>query len=146
MCDYSLTHAKSRPAAVGDKLMVHDFGHTTRGFKDVSDGGEAGAATAVCLLPGTEVVFADEVQATGVFDRIMRWIASETKPPVATFRQINLDRPYAHHDALEFPDGKVQLLTSLVEGQRAIVLQLPAEAQPVPAPQEKAKQGLEFIV
>ena len=31
-----------------------------------------------------------------------------------------------HHDALEFPDGQVVLLTRLCEGQRATVLQLPA--------------------
>ena len=31
----------------------------------------------------------------------------------------------AHHDA--FPDGQIVLLTALVEGQRATVLQLPAE-------------------
>ena len=33
-----------------------------------------------------------------------------------------------HHDVLEFPDGQVVLLTRLIEGQRATVLQLPAEA------------------
>jgi hypothetical protein len=45
----------------------------------------------------------------------------------AIFRQINKDRTAAHHDALEFPDGEVVLLTLLCEGQQAIVLQLPAE-------------------
>jgi hypothetical protein len=45
----------------------------------------------------------------------------------AIFRQINKDRAAAHHDALEFPDGEVVLLTCLCEGQRATVLQLPAE-------------------
>jgi hypothetical protein len=34
----------------------------------------------------------------------------------------------AHHDALEFPDGEVVLLTYLMEGQEATVLQLPAAA------------------
>jgi hypothetical protein len=33
----------------------------------------------------------------------------------------------AHHDALEFPDGRVVLLTLLCEGQTATVLQLPAK-------------------
>jgi hypothetical protein len=33
---------------------------------------------------------------------------------------------HAHHDALEFPDGKIVLLTHLCKGQRATVLQLPA--------------------
>ncbi len=32
-----------------------------------------------------------------------------------------------HHDALEFPDEQVVLLTRLSEGQQATVLQLPAE-------------------
>jgi hypothetical protein len=31
-----------------------------------------------------------------------------------------------HHDALEFPDGHIVLLTQLCEGQHATVLQLPA--------------------
>ncbi len=45
---------------------------------------------------------------------------------LARFRQINLDKATTHHDALEFPDGQVVLLTRLCEGQRATVLQLPA--------------------
>ena len=45
----------------------------------------------------------------------------------AIFRQINKDWAAAHHDALEFPDGEVVLLTLLCEGQQATVLQLPAE-------------------
>ena len=32
-----------------------------------------------------------------------------------------------HHDALEFPDGRIVLLTRLSEGQEATVLQLPAQ-------------------
>jgi hypothetical protein len=35
-----------------------------------------------------------------------------------------------HHDALEFPDGQVVLLTRLCVGQRATVLQLPAAVRP----------------
>jgi hypothetical protein len=31
-----------------------------------------------------------------------------------------------HHDALEFPDGQVVLLTSLCDNQYATVLQMPA--------------------
>jgi hypothetical protein len=45
----------------------------------------------------------------------------------AIFRQINKHNPYTHHDALEFPDGQVALLTDLFEGQEATVLQLPAQ-------------------
>ena len=52
----------------------------------------------------------------------------------AIFRQINKDKRATHHDALEFPNGEIVLLTTLVEGQQATVLQLPA------AP-EKAQEG-----
>jgi hypothetical protein len=37
--------------------------------------------------------------------------------------------PYTHHDAIEFPDGQVVLLTHLRIGQHASVLQLPAQAK-----------------
>ena len=49
------------------------------------------------------------------------------KHKTAIFRQINKEKVAAHHDALEFPDGQMVLLTSLSEGQHATVLQLPAE-------------------
>jgi len=51
---------------------------------------------------------------------------------VAT-RQINMDNAVTHHDALEFPDGQVVLVTRLCEGQRATVLQLPAGTRPATA-------------
>jgi hypothetical protein len=41
-----------------------------------------------------------------------------------------------HHDALEFPDGEIVLLTRLCEGQHATVLQLPVCPRP-----EKAAEG-----
>jgi hypothetical protein len=45
---------------------------------------------------------------------------------VAKFRQVNKGRSNVHHDALEFPDGKIVLLTQLCKGQHVTVLQLPA--------------------
>ena len=45
----------------------------------------------------------------------------------AIYRQINKGTAAAHHDALEFPDGEIMLLTIRCEGQQATVLQLPAE-------------------
>ena len=48
---------------------------------------------------------------------------------LARFRQVNMDNPVAHHDALEFPDGQLVLVTRLCDGQRATVLQLPAGAR-----------------
>ena len=44
-----------------------------------------------------------------------------------------MDNAVTHHDALEFPDGQVVLLTRLCEGQVATVLQLPATARPATA-------------
>jgi hypothetical protein len=58
---------------------------------------------------------------------------------VARFRQVDLDRPNTHHDALEFPDGQVVLVTTLREGQTATVLQLPAEPEHKAPQQEPAK-------
>jgi hypothetical protein len=52
------------------------------------------------------------------------------------------NNPTIHHDALEFPDGQILLLTLLEEGQQATVLQLPVthEGAKVAEP-EKAKVG-----
>jgi hypothetical protein len=79
---------------------------------------------AVCVLPGTELAFADEVRCepTG----LLPWRRKVINHKTAIFRQLNKERLAAHHDALEFPDGRVVLLTSLLEGQQATVLQLPA--------------------
>jgi hypothetical protein len=119
MCDYSLHHVASRPAKAGDKLVSTRFpGSITRGFSDVSDQG-----TAVCLRPGTELAFEREVEfepSMALFPK--RKIADR----VARFRQIDMDKPSVHHDALEFPNGQIVLLTRLVEGQAATVLQMPA--------------------
>jgi hypothetical protein len=56
---------------------------------------------------------------------------------VARFRQVNMDRPNVHHDALEFPDGQIVLVTRLCEGQRATVLQLPASPRVTREAQEQ---------
>ena len=36
----------------------------------------------------------------------------------AIFRQVNQNKKHVHHDALEFPDGQIVLLTLLYGGQR----------------------------
>ena len=119
MCDYSLKSVSSRPAKVGDKLTTRDFGTGTRGFCASED-----ANVAVCILPGTELSFADEIvcKSTGLFPW-RRMVNHKT----AIFRKINKQRLAAHHDALEFPDGQLMLLTLLCEGQQATVLQLPRQ-------------------
>ena len=127
MCDYSLHLVASRPAKVGDKLVTTKFNNSlTGGFAAVEE-----PTVAVCLLPGTEVAFETEVECEHVFKwgracikvfRSQKLISEK----VARFRQINLEQPNVHHDALEFPDGQVVKLTRLCEGQHATVLQLPA--------------------
>ena len=58
MCDYSLHLVASRPAKVGDKLVVTEFSKSiTRGFAAVGK-----SDVAVCLLPGTELAFEKEVK------------------------------------------------------------------------------------
>ena len=120
MCDYSLHSIKSRPAKVGDKLTTRYFGTGTKGFAASED-----ANVVVCVRPGTELSFALEVtcQPIGIFG----WRDKVIRHKTAIFRQINKNKIAAHHDALEFPDGRSVLLTTLREGQQATVLQLPAE-------------------
>ena len=117
MCDYSLHLVASRSAKVGDKLVSTSFPETTtRCFASVDL-----PNVAVCLLPGTELAFENEVRCETAF--VLRSTLGHT---VAKFQQVNKGRSDIHHDALEFPDGKIVLLTHLCKGQRATVLQLPA--------------------
>jgi hypothetical protein len=118
MCDYSLQHIASREAEVGDKLVSSRFSGTiSRGFSAAGD-----PNVAVCLLPGTEIAFDREVE----FENAVTYQRQSVAAKVARFRQINTDQQLMHHDALEFPNGEIVLLTHLAEGQRATVLQLPA--------------------
>ena len=139
MCDYSLHNVASRPARVGDKLVSTKFSNSiTGGFAAVGE-----PNVAVCLLPGTEVAFEKEVafeHAFGVFGNWKR--GKKLGGKVARFRQVNKDQPSVHHDALEFPDGQLVLLTRLCEGQRATVLQLPAAPRTVEEAEEEKRVSL----
>jgi len=119
MCDYSLHHVASRPAKVDDKLTTTKFTNSiTRGFASVD-----APNVAVCLLPGTEIAFDKDVECEPAFGFFPK---RKTGQRVARFRHVNEEHPSAHHDALEFPNGQIVLVTRLCEGQRATVLQLPA--------------------
>jgi hypothetical protein len=133
MCDFSLHAVKSRPAKVGDKLTTRKFDSGTRGFSAPED-----INVAVCLRPGTELSFTDEVRRAHLWP----WSQAVTQHKTAIFRQINQHNPVAHHDALEFPDGRIVLLTLLEEGQHATVLQLPAAAAGAKVTQAKATQAM----
>ena len=116
MCDYSLHAMATRPAQVGETLMTTTFrGTSTRGFASEKD-----LAVAVCMLPGTELAFAQDVK----YDN--RWIWTRTiNSRVGKFGKVDPHVPDRHHDAIEFPNGKSVLVTQLCEGQRVTVLQLP---------------------
>jgi hypothetical protein len=116
MCDYSLHAVASRPAEVGETLITTTFpGTSTRGFAS-----ETEPEVAVCMLPGTELAFAENVR----YDR--RWIwTREVNFRVGKFGVTDPHALDQHHDAIEFPDGSRVLVTLLCEGQRVSVLQLP---------------------
>ncbi len=136
MCDYSLHSVASRPAKVGDKLTTRDFRTGTRGFAAAED-----ARVAVCVLPGTELAFAKLVEYGP--RGLLGWGRKTFDHRTAIFRQINKERASTHHDALEFPDGQCVLLTSLLEGQEAVVLQLPA--QPMTASEAESQKRAAYV-
>jgi hypothetical protein len=111
----SLKAKRTRLAKVDDKLIVSMFGWSTRGFAAPED-----RSVAVCLLPGTELSFAEEVRKVHSWP----WSPPTIRHKTAIFRKVHERNPTVHHDALEFPDGRIILVTFLELGQQATVLQL----------------------
>ena len=143
MCDYSLQHVVARPVKVGDKLFTTDFAQTfTRGFAALGE-----PRVAVCLLPGTEIAFERkaERELTGFQLAFFKKGKAKLGHSLARFRQINKDNPCTHHDALEFPDGQVVLLTHLRVGQHATVLQLPADPTKKIETETKVEEPQTFV-
>ena len=68
---------------------------------------------------------------------LLKWRVRIIESRTAIFRQVNKDIQRVHHDALEFADGTSVLLTDLLDGQEATVLQLPAHPK---TPAEDAAQ------
>ena len=93
MCDYSLHCVASRVAQAAETLMVTNFrGTSTRGFASPGD-----PTVAVCLRPGTEIAFEQEACREGLLFR------KKIGHRVARFRQVELENPTVHHDALGIP-------------------------------------------
>ena len=133
MCDYSLENLKSRPARIGDRLQSARFKDSiTHGFRGASDN----CNEAVCLLPGTELAFDEPIQSSVKYNT-----------NVAKFIQIDIDNPYAHHDALELVSGAIVKVHDLIEGQICNVLQLPV-SEPVTDPivEEAANNYFESLM
>ena len=136
MCDYSLKHLASRPAKVDDKLTVSRFRNSVSiGFTGPEDDNMP-----VCVMPGTELAFDENIETSG---NLLGFGKKDFGHKTARFRQINLENPHTHHDALELPDGETLLLHNLKVGQTATVLQLPAE--PKTAEEAKAQERLEVV-
>ncbi len=104
------------PAKIGDKLVTTRS--STCGFAAV---GKPDAA--VCLLPGTELAFEKDIRYRHRFGLRRFGVGYR----IAKFRQFNIDD---EHDALEFPDVRTVMVSELVAGQTAIVVQLPLFANP----------------
>lgn len=88
-----LSSLKIPTASVGDQLRTSNFDTGTRGFTAPED-----PATAVCVLPGTELAFNSEIRVYGAADPMPH--------KTAIFRQVNREQPHMHHDALELPDAQ----------------------------------------
>src|ERR1700704_5445131 len=84
MCDYSLHAVASRPAKVGETLVTTSFyGTSTRGFAAKEE-----PRVAVCLLPGTELAFEQDVR----YNRF--WLSTKNAGlPVARFCTIQPRAP-----------------------------------------------------
>ena len=74
---------------------------------------------------------------------LVRQLVETLSHATAIFRQVNKDEPRKHHDAVEFPDGRIVLLTQLCEGQEPTVLQLPA--QPASAGEANAQTCIAYV-
>jgi hypothetical protein len=132
MCDYSLQHVKSRPARnCGPDTSIPARERLLR---------RRIATRQFAFFRGQNLPSSTPVRRNRL--RWLTWKAETLPHTTAIFRQVNKDNPRIHHDALEFPDGHMVLLTDLLEGQEATVLQLPA--QPVTAVELKAQEWVRF--
>jgi len=113
MCDYSLHVAATRPAKVGERLVSTSFrGCATRGFAAPNT-----PKVAVCIQPGTELVFDRAVEIDyGLGPLLPRLAFGQIGHTTARFRYINQHISEMHHDALEFPNGRLVLVTQLRKG------------------------------
>ena len=106
MCGYSLHAVATRPAEVSETLVSTRFSTAgTRGFASPNN-----PKVAVCLRPGTELAFEHDVQTDGMIFR------KNIGARLARFRQIDTDKSHQHHDALEFSNGAIVLVTNLTTG------------------------------
>ena len=88
MCDYSLHNVATRPAQIEDKLVTTKFNNSiTRGFAAVGE-----PHVAVCLLPGTEIAFDQNVECEPWFG-VGILANKKIGQQLARFRQIKRTTP-----------------------------------------------------
>ena len=107
------------PAKIGDKLV------TTRS----SACGFAAVGTpdaAVLLVPGTELEFDKDIKYYRRFSLLRFSRGYKT----AKFRHFNTGIAGGEQDLIEFADGRIVMVSELVAGQTATVVQVPRTAQP----------------
>jgi hypothetical protein len=90
------------------------------------------------LLPGTELSFEAEVKCESNLGFGSKGLSYK----VARFLEVDKDKPNVHQDALEMPDGQVVLVTKLIGGQRAMVLQLPVDMSQTAAKTQPTSSGV----
>jgi hypothetical protein len=101
MCDYSLHHVANRLAEIEDMLVATKFRNAiTRGFAAVGQ-----PNVAVCLLPGTEIAFDENVECepsfgTGLLPN------KKIGQRLARFRQVNWTTPWPITMRWNFPTDR----------------------------------------
>src|SRR5260370_12013164 len=100
MWDYSLHHIETRPAQIEDKLVATKFPNSiTRGFAAAGE-----PHVAVCLLPGTEIAFDQNVECEPSFG-IGILPNKKIGQRLARFPPIHIDNALTPPDPPGFPDG-----------------------------------------
>lgn len=149
MCDYSLHAHPNRLATEGETLVVTRFCGGSKGFaslEEVSRRRELAARPkiqcfwdwilnrrpayaanqplmAVCIPPGARLLL------EGISPVLQQSIGISANEPV-TFTQLGFES-YSYRDAVRFRNGREILIQRLSEHQKAIVLSLGGEDEPV---------------
>ena len=119
MCDYSLHAVATRPAEVAETLVSTNFSTGTHGFASPDD-----PKVAVCLRPGTEIAFENDVQTDGMMFR------KNIGVRLARFRQINLKQPYCQAPADSIVPTRAASVGGLLQSCRLLAPNGPASTRP----------------
>lgn len=123
MCEFSNTALKTRKAAQGDQLVVASVNEGCVGFADAAQ-----CDTSVCLTHGTELAFDQSVKFYNDAG-----IETDSTQCTATFVEVDPEhKQHVFSDALIIVGQPEPVyLVSLIEGQSAKVIQLPAAELPI---------------